>query len=106
MFPQATANGRNQSGIIAGKLNGVMAATTPTGCRTISTSTPPATCSRFSPFSSDGAPQATSTDSMPRPTSPIASDSVLPMSVVTIRPSSSRWRSSESRNANSARARA
>jgi hypothetical protein len=44
LFPQATANGRNQSGIIAGKLNGVGAATTPTGCRTISTSTPPATC--------------------------------------------------------------
>ncbi len=40
-LPVASAKGRNQSGIIAGKLNGVIAATTPTGWRTISTSTPP-----------------------------------------------------------------
>ena len=44
------AKGRNQSGIIAGKLNGVIAATTPTGWRTISTSRPRATPSRFSPL--------------------------------------------------------
>ena len=34
VFPHATAYGRNHSGIIAGKLNGVIAATTPTGWRT------------------------------------------------------------------------
>ena len=40
VLPHASAKGRNQSGIIAGKLNGVIAATTPTGWRTSSTSTP------------------------------------------------------------------
>ena len=33
VLPHAIAKGRNQSGIIAGKLNGVIAATTPTGWR-------------------------------------------------------------------------
>ena len=73
VLPQPTAKGRNQSGIIAGKLNGVIAATTPTGWRTISTSTPRATPSRFSPFSRWGIAIAASTDSIPRPTSPSAS---------------------------------
>ena len=50
VLPQAIAYGRNQSGIIAGKLNGVIAAQTPTGWRTSSTSTPVATPSRFSPL--------------------------------------------------------
>ena len=31
VLPHATAYGRNQSGIMPGKLNGVIAATTPTG---------------------------------------------------------------------------
>ena len=105
VLPQATANGRNQSGIIAGKLNGVIAAITPTGWRTISTSSPVATPSRLSPLSMCGAAHAASVDSIPRPTSPAASASVLPMSVVTSRASSSRWASSRSRSANTARAR-
>ena len=33
VLPQTTANGRNQSGTMAGKLNGAMAAATPIGCR-------------------------------------------------------------------------
>ena len=61
VFPHATANGRNHSGIIAGKLNGVIAATTPTGWRTSSTSTPVATPSRFSPLSRCGTAIAAST---------------------------------------------
>ena len=88
-LPHASAKGRNQSGIIAGKLNGVIAATTPTGWRICSTSTPLATPSRFSPFSRWGIAVAASTDSIPRPTSPRASSMVLPMSSVTRRASSS-----------------
>ncbi len=33
VFPVATAKGRNQSGTMAGKLKGAIAAQTPTGCR-------------------------------------------------------------------------
>ena len=33
MFPQASAIGNIHIGTMAGKLNGVMPATTPTGCR-------------------------------------------------------------------------
>ena len=38
MLPQAIANGRNQNGTIAGKLNGTIAAHTPTGWRIVSAS--------------------------------------------------------------------
>ena len=46
VLPQATAKGRNQSGTIAGKLNGAMAAHTPIGCRMTVQSMPGATFSR------------------------------------------------------------
>ena len=105
MFPHAIANGRNHKGIIAGKLNGVIAATTPTGWRTSSTSTPLATPSRFSPLSRCGIAVAASVDSMPRSTSPRASASVLPMSSVTSRAISSCRSQSASRSAITARAR-
>ena len=105
VLPQAIAYGRNQSGIIAGKLNGVIAATTPTGWRTSSTSTPRATPSRFSPLSRCGIPHAASVDSIPRRTSPRASSSVLPMSSVTRRAISSWCSQSASRSAMTARAR-
>ena len=49
MLPQAIANGRNQNGTIAGKLNGQMAAHTPTGWRMVSVSTAVATFSRMRP---------------------------------------------------------
>ena len=98
-LPQATAKGRNQSGIIAGKLNGVIAATTPTGWRTSSTSSPLAIPSRFWPFIRWGMAVAASTDSIPRPTSPSASSCVLPMSAVTSAASSSRCSSSTFRSA-------
>ena len=65
-----------------GKLNGVMAATTPTGWRIISSSMPEAMSSRLLPIISDGMPVATSTFSMPRCSSPSDSASVLPHSCV------------------------
>ena len=71
-----------------------MPAQIPTGCLMTSQSIPRATFSRISPFSSSGAPQAYSTTSMPRRTSPRASVSVLPCSRVTLATSSSKWSSS------------
>ena len=104
-LPHASANGRNHSGIIAGKLNGVIAATTPTGWRSMCTSTPRATRSRFSPLSRCGAAIAASTDSIPRPTSAFASSSVFPMSWVTSAAISSWWARSSCCRRISARAR-
>src|SRR5208283_1932691 len=48
-FPQTIANGVIHIGIITGKLNGVMPATTPTGCRIRVVSTPLATSSEKYP---------------------------------------------------------
>ena len=59
-FPQAMDTGYIQSGTMAGKLNGVMPATTPTGWRTAKLSMPAATPSEYSPFRSCGIPQANS----------------------------------------------
>ena len=72
-FPHAMAIGNIHSGTIAGKLNGVMPATTPSGCRIDQVSMPLPTCSENSPFSRCGMPHANSTTSMPRCTSPRAS---------------------------------
>ena len=46
VFPVATANGRNQSGTMAGKLNGAIAPKTPIGWRWTSQSSPRAMSSR------------------------------------------------------------
>ena len=46
VLPLTTANGRNQSGTIAGKLNGEIAAHTPIGWRIATQSIPLATFSR------------------------------------------------------------
>ena len=51
VLPQAMADAVIHSGTMIGKLNGVIAATTPTGCLTEWTSTPRATCSERSPLS-------------------------------------------------------
>ena len=40
LFPQASASGNIQHGTMHGKLNGVMPATTPSGCRSVQLSTP------------------------------------------------------------------
>ena len=80
-LPQASATGIIHSGTISGKLNGVMPATTPSGWRIDQASMPVPTWSVYSPFSRCGMPQANSTTSRPRCTSPSASDSTLPCSL-------------------------
>ena len=80
VLPQAIAIGNIHIGTIAGKLNGVMPAHTPSGWRSDQLSMPVPTWSVNSPFSSCGMPQANSTTSMPRVTSPCASRSTLPCS--------------------------
>ena len=54
VLPQASAIGNIHSGTIAGKLNGVMPATTPSGWRREKLSTPRPTWSLNSPFSRCG----------------------------------------------------
>ena len=105
VFPHTRAFGNIQSGTMAGKLNGVIPATTPRGCSTECTSTPVATWWLIAPFSRCGAPQANSTFSMPRCTSPAASESTFPCSAVIAAARSPRWatRSSRKRNMISAR---
>ena len=98
VLPHAIAEATIHSGTITGKLKGVIAPTTPTGCFSECTSTPRATCSECSPFSRCTSPAANSTFSMPREISPAASESTLPCSLVRIAASSpwrstSRWRS-------------
>ena len=105
-LPQAMATGYIHMGTITGKLNGVMPATTPRGWRTDEASTPVETSSLNSPFSRWGMPQANSTTSMPRATSPRASSRTLPCSAVTAAARSSRWRSHSSRKAKRIRLRA
>ena len=84
MLPHASATGNIHIGTIAGKLNGVMPAHTPTGWRSDQLSTSVPTFSLNSPLSRCGMPVANSTTSMPRVIEPSASASVLPCSSVTI----------------------
>ena len=92
-------------GTIAGKLNGTMAAQTPTGWRIVSQSTAVATFSSTRPCIVCGIAVAASTISIMRPTSARASGKVLPISSVTARASSSWCASSVWRKPNSQRAR-
>ena len=101
VLPQPIANGRNQNGTIAGKLNGTIAAHTPTGWRIVSASTLRATSSSTRPCIVVGSAHAHSTISIMRATSARASGSVLPISVVTERARSSRRSTRPSRSANS-----
>ena len=77
MLPHAIAIGNIHIGTIAGKLNGVMPATTPSGWRIEYASTPVETFSENPPLSRCGMPQANSTTSRPRATSPSASETHL-----------------------------
>ncbi len=70
VLPAAMAIGKNHIGTMAGKLNGLMIATTPSGWRTECTSTPVEAFSVNAPLSRCGMPQANSTTSWPRVTSP------------------------------------
>ena len=94
------AMGNIHIGTIAGKLNGVMPAQTPKGCRTLQLSTPPATFSEYSPLSSCDMPQAYSTTSRPRVIEPVASSMVLPCSAESSCANSSMFRLIKSRKAN------
>ena len=85
VLPVAIAIGCIHIGTITGKLNGVMPAHTPSGWRNEYASTSVETCSEYSPLSTCGMPQANSTTSMPRMTSPLASESTLPCSSATMR---------------------
>ena len=89
VLPAASAYGRNQNGIIAGKLKGAMIAQTPSGCRIIVSSMPTAMSSELYPWIIVGAPQATSTFSIARRISPRDSARVLPHSRVIVRANSS-----------------
>src|ERR1700730_10918015 len=79
-LPQAMAGAAFHSGIMAGKLNGVIPATTPRGWRIEYTSMPVPALSVYSPFSRCGMPIANSTTSSPRWISPLASGMVFPCS--------------------------
>ena len=81
-LPQAIAMGVNHIGTMAGKLNGVITAHTPTGCRIEVTSIRVDTFSENPPLCRCGMPQANSTTSRPRATSPPASLRTLPCSEV------------------------
>ncbi len=104
-LPQAMALAIIHSGTMIGKLNGVMPATTPIGSSTVRMSMPVETSELDDPFKRFGMPQANSTFSMPRATSPLASSSTLPCSRVTAAASSSRLASSSSRSRKSRPAR-
>src|SRR5436190_216943 len=105
VLPQAIATGNIHIGTMAGKLNGVMPAHTPSGWRNDQLSMPPPTLSLCWPFSSCGIPHANSTTSRPRVSSPFASLSVLPCSRVINAAISPKCVSSSSLNLNSTRAR-
>ena len=77
----ATIAGQNfHIGIMAGKLNGVMPATTPSGCRIEYISIPGPALSVNSPLRRCGAPIQNSATSSPLIMSPSASGKVLPCS--------------------------
>ena len=88
-LPAASAGPAFHSGIIAGKLNGVMPATTPSGWRMEYTSMPVPTELENSPLRKCGAPTENSRTSVPRAMSPLASSKVLPCSSDRVRASSS-----------------
>ncbi|MNL24466.1 hypothetical protein D3C87_1459000 [compost metagenome] len=105
LLPQASATGNIHIGTITGKLNGVMPATTPSGWRRFQLSMPPPMLSVKSVLSRLGMPQANSTTSIPRVTSPLASENTLPCSRVISAARSSWCLSSSSLNLNRMRAR-
>lgn len=98
VLPVAMAIGNIHIGTMAGKLKGVMPATTPTGWRIEATSTRFDTWVESSPLSWTVMPQARSTISRPRATSPSASEWTLPCSAVISSAIASRLASSSARN--------
>ena len=104
-LPQASAGANFHIGIMAGKLNGVMPATTPSGWRIEKRSMPGPALSLNSPLSRCGMPQANSTTSSPRWMSPLESAKVLPCSEESSLARLSYSFCTSSRNLNSTRAR-
>ena len=100
VLPAAIAIGKNHIGTMAGKLNGEMMPTGPSGWRTEYTSTLVEAFSVNPPFNKCGTPQANSTTSWPRLTSPNASETTLPCSAVMILASSPLRALSNSRKLN------
>ena len=100
VLPAAMAIGKNHIGTMAGKLNGLMTADQPSGWRIEDTSTRVEAFSVNPPLSRCGMPQANSTTSWPRATSPRASASTLPCSAVMSSASSSARALSSSRKRN------
>jgi hypothetical protein len=83
VLPAAIAMGKNHIGTMAGKLNGEMIPTGPIGCRMEWTSALVEAFSVIPPFSRWGIPQANSTTSWPRDTSPAGPAWLMPKLVVT-----------------------
>src|SRR6185312_11582132 len=102
VLPAAMAIGKNHIGTMTGKLNGLMMPTAPSGWRIEYTSTFVEAFSVKPPLSRCGMPQANSTTSWPRLTSPSASETTLPCSLVMILASSPLCALSSSRKANNA----
>ena len=102
VLPAAMAIGKNHIGTMAGKLNGLMTPTGPSGWRIEYTSTLVEAFSVNPPLSRCGMPQANSTTSWPRLISPSASETTLPCSLVMILASSPLRALSSSRKANNA----
>ena len=100
VFPQAIAIGNIHMGTIAGKLKGVIPATTPRGWRIDQLSTLVPTFSENSPFNKCGIPQANSTTSNPRVSDPLASSKTFPCSATIIFVNSSEFFSINSLNLN------
>ena len=74
--------GAIHKGTMTGKLNGVIPTVTPNGWRNCQLSIPPPILSVNCVFNNCGIPQANSTISKPRITSPLASENTLPCSRV------------------------
>ena len=105
VFPHAMATGNIHIGTMAGKLKGVMPATTPSGWRSDQLSISGPTLRLNSPLSRCGIPQAKSTTSIPRASSPSASACVLPCSREIARAISSAFFSRSSLNLKNGRTR-
>ena len=100
VLPHAMATANIHMGTMAGKLNGVMPAHTPSGLRMEYMSIWRDTLSENSPFMKCGMPQANSTTSRPRWTSPTASRNTLPCSDARVLASASFSAVTSSRNLN------
>jgi hypothetical protein len=98
VLPAAMAFGYIHMGTIDGKLNGVMPATTPRGCRTENTSMSVDTSCEKDPLRCSASPHAYSMFSMPRCTSPAESERTLPCSAVSKAAMSSFLWTTRSRN--------